>query len=125
MAKILVAEDEPDIQTFMILALEHVGHEVMRAEDGQEAVDLALKETPDLILMDVRMPALNGYDACKRIRAEPKLQHVPVILLSVRGAEAMQLGYEAGATEYMVKPFALENLLHRVTELLAPKKTPM
>ena len=122
MAKILVAEDEPDIQTFMILALEHVGHEVMRAEDGQEAVDLALKDTPDLILMDVRMPTLNGYEACKLIRAEPKLQRVPLILLSVRGAEAMQLGYDAGATEYMVKPFALENLLHRVAELLAPKK---
>ena len=124
MAKILIAEDEPDIQTLLILALEHVGHEVVRAEDGQEAVDLALKEKPELILMDVRMPNLNGYEACKRIKAEPSLKHVPVMLLSVRGGEAIQLGYDAGATEYMIKPFALENLLRRVSELLERQVAP-
>jgi len=124
MAKILVAEDEPDIQTLLILALEHVGHEVLRAEDGEEAVALAVKENPALILMDVRMPVLNGYEACKRIRAEPRLQEVPLILLSVRGADATREGYDAGATEYIVKPFALETLLRRVSELLATDTTP-
>jgi DNA-binding response OmpR family regulator len=121
MAKILIAEDEPDIQTLLILALEHAGHEVVMAEDGEEAVRLAMKEDPELILMDVRMPNLNGYEACKRIRAEANLQHVPVMLLSVRGSEAMRLGREAGATDYMVKPFALENLMRRITELLAQR----
>jgi CheY-like chemotaxis protein len=119
MAKILVADDEPDNQTFLILALEHVGHEVVSAEDGEEAIRLALSEAPDLILMDVRMPNLDGYEACQRIRATPALQHVPVVLLSVRGSEAVQRGYAAGATEYVVKPFALEKLLERVTEILA------
>jgi two-component system, OmpR family, alkaline phosphatase synthesis response regulator PhoP len=125
MAKILVADDEPDIQTFLILALEHVGHEVLSAEDGEEAIGLALRETPDLILMDVRMPVMDGYEACRRIRAIPSLQHVPVVLLSVRGADAVQRGLDAGATEYVVKPFALEKLLERVSEILARTGTPM
>ena len=116
--KILVAEDEPDIQTLLILALQHMGYEVVTAEDGQEAYEMALKEIPDLVLMDVRMPIMNGYDACKAIKAAPKTQHVPVMLLSVRGAEAIQLGYAAGAVEYVVKPFALDRLMQRVSELV-------
>jgi CheY-like chemotaxis protein len=120
MAKILVADDEPDNQTFLILALEHVGYEVISAEDGEQAVEVALRERPDLILMDVRMPNLDGYEACRRIRALPSLRDVPLILLSVRGDEAVRKGYEAGATDYVVKPFALERLLERVAQLLAP-----
>lgn len=122
MAKILVADDEPDNQTFLILALEHFGHEVISAEDGEEAVDLALREVPDLILMDVRMPVLDGYEACRRMRAAPSLGDVPVILLSVRGAEAVQMGLAAGATEYVIKPFALEKLLDRVRKILARRE---
>lgn len=125
MAKILVADDEPDNQTFLILALEHVGHEVVSAEDGAEAVEQALKEVPDLILMDVRMPVLDGYEACRRIRAAPSLQHVPVVLLSVRGEEAVQKGLDAGALEYVVKPFALERLLGRVSAILERSRAPM
>jgi DNA-binding response OmpR family regulator len=117
MAKILVADDEPDIQTLLILAFEHAGHDVIRAEDGLEAVELALKEKPDLVLMDVRMPRMDGYEACRKIKAQ--LQDVPVLLLSVRGAEAVQRGYEAGALEYVIKPFALEKLLKRVADILA------
>jgi DNA-binding response OmpR family regulator len=98
---------------------------VISAEDGEEAVGLALKESPDLILMDVRMPVLDGYEACRRMRSEPSLQQVPVVLLSVRGAEAVQRGYEAGATEYVIKPFALEKLLERVSEILARTGPPM
>jgi CheY-like chemotaxis protein len=124
MAKILVADDEPDNQTFLILALEHVGYEVISAEDGEEAFGLALREAPDLILMDVRMPVLDGYEACRRIRAAPALRQVPVVLLSVRGAEAVQRGYEAGATAYVIKPFALEKLLARVSEILARPEPP-
>lgn len=125
MAKILVADDEPDNQTFLILALEHVGHEVISAEDGEEAVGLAVKESPDLILMDVRMPVLDGYEACRQMRALPSLRDVPVVLLSVRGDEAVQKGLDAGATEYVVKPFALEKLLARVSEILARARPPM
>ncbi len=125
MAKILVADDEPDNQTFLILALEHVGHEVISAEDGEEAVGLALREAPDLILMDVRMPVLDGYEACRQMRVLPSLRDVPVVLLSVRGDEAVQKGLDAGATEYVVKPFALEKLLARVSEILARARPPM
>jgi two-component system alkaline phosphatase synthesis response regulator PhoP len=120
MKKILIAEDEKDIRDLVSFTLQFAGYQVISASDGQEAVELAVKEVPSLILMDVRMPRMSGYEACKRIKSEPALQDVPVVFLSAKGQEAeIKLGLDAGAQEYVVKPFAPAELVERVKEILA------
>jgi len=123
--KILIAEDEPDIRSLINFALSHRGYEVIPAIDGEMAYTLALKEVPDLILMDVQMPRLNGYEACRQIKAEATLRHVAVVFLSACGATAdVQAGFAAGATAYLRKPFALDELMHTVAEILGRRATP-
>jgi two-component system alkaline phosphatase synthesis response regulator PhoP len=117
--KILVADDERDIRDLIAFTLQFAGYQVVSAADGQEAVELAIKELPDLILMDVRMPRMSGYEACRRIKAESTLQDVPIVFLSAKGQETeIRLGLEAGAQEYVVKPFAPAELVERVKHLL-------
>jgi DNA-binding response OmpR family regulator len=117
--KILVAEDERDIRDLIAFTLQFAGFQVVSAADGQEAVELAVKEIPNLILMDARMPRMSGYEACRRIKAEPALRDVPIVFLSAKGQEAeIRLGMEAGADEYVVKPFAPAELVERVKKLL-------
>lgn len=120
MAKILVAEDERDIRDLIAFTLRYAGYEVVAVSNGEEAVIAAGDELPDLILMDVRMPKMTGYEACQRIKADPKIQHLPVVFLSAKGQEAeIRTGMEAGAEEYFLKPFAPMELTARVKELLA------
>lgn len=119
MAKILVAEDERDIRDLIGFTLRFAGHEVVTATNGEEAVQAALLEIPDLILMDVRMPRMTGYEACQKMKAEPSIQHIPVVFLSAKGQESeIRSGLEAGADEYLLKPFAPDELVQRVRELL-------
>jgi len=120
MAKILVAEDEGDIRDLISFILRFAGFEVIVASNGEEAVSLAVGERPDLILLDVRMPRMTGYDACRKIKADPLLKDTPVIFLSAKGQEAeIKAGMEAGALEYMLKPFAIDQLTERVRNTLA------
>lgn len=120
MAKILIAEDERDIRDLVAFTLRFAGHEVVAASNGEEAVQMAPKENPDLILMDVRMPRMTGYDACRAIKADPKLKDIPVVFLSAKGQEnEIQTGLEAGAEEYLLKPFAPDQLTERVKAILA------
>ena len=119
MARILVAEDERDIRELIGFTLRHSGHEVLTASNGEDALAIALREVPDLVLLDIRMPRLTGYDVCRRLRAEPTTQHVPIAFLSAKGQDSeMQAGMEAGATDYILKPFAPDQLIQRVTLLL-------
>ena len=118
--KILVAEDEPDIRDLVAFTLRFAGYEVISGSNGEEAVELAKREFPDLIILDVRMPRMTGYDACKLIKAEPNLKDVPVIFLSAKGQEAeIQNGMDAGAEDYLLKPFAPDQLTDRVRSILA------
>ena len=88
--------------------------------NGIEAIELARQEMPDLIMMDVRMPRMTGYEACRQIKANAKTSHIPVVFLSAKGQEAeVQTGMEAGALEYIIKPFAPDQLSERVQEILA------
>jgi two-component system alkaline phosphatase synthesis response regulator PhoP len=120
MAKILIAEDEPDIRDLIAFTLRFAGYEVATCSNGEEAVQLAKKEFPDMILLDVRMPRMTGYDACKEIKADPSLKDVPVVFLSAKGQEAeIRDGMEAGAEEYLLKPFAPDQLTERVRSVLA------
>lgn len=119
MAKILVAEDEKDIRDLLTFTLQFAGHAVITVTNGEEAWQAAPSVLPDLILMDVRMPRMTGYEACERIKADPQTAHIPVVFLSAKGQEAeIQQGLQAGASEYLLKPFAPDELTRRVAELL-------
>ncbi|HVN16490.1 MAG TPA: response regulator [Anaerolineales bacterium] len=120
MTKIMIAEDEPDIRELVAFTLRFAGYEVVTATNGEEAVQLAVKELPDLALMDVRMPRMTGYDACRAMKANPELKDIPVVFLSAKGQEAeIATGLEAGAEEYLLKPFAPDQLTERVRAILS------
>jgi DNA-binding response OmpR family regulator len=119
MAKILIAEDERDIRDLVAFTLRFAGYEVVVATNGEEAVQMAPQVNPDLILMDVRMPKMTGYEACKVMKANPDLKDIPVVFLTARGQEnEIQQGLEAGAEEYLLKPFAPDQLTNRVKAIL-------
>ena len=119
MTKILIAEDEPDIRELVAFTLRFAGYEVVTAANGEEAVQQAVKELPDLALMDVRMPRMTGYDACRAMKANPELKDIPVVFLSAKGKEGeIATGLEAGAEEYLLKPFAPDQLTERVRAIL-------
>jgi two-component system alkaline phosphatase synthesis response regulator PhoP len=119
MAKILIAEDERDIRDLITFTLRFAGYEVIAASNGEEATVLAKQEIPDLILLDVRMPRMTGYEACAVIKADARLKDIPVIFLSAKGQEAeIQAGLQAGATEYLLKPFAPDQLTTRIKAIL-------
>ena len=120
MAKILIAEDERDIRDLITFTLRFAGHEVIATSNGEEAFQKAQEVTPDLIMMDVRMPRMTGYDACRQMKEIDALKSVPVVFLSAKGQDAeVQAGLEAGAVEYILKPFAPDELTARVTKILA------
>ena len=120
MAKILIAEDERDIRDLVAFTLRFAGYEVFAASNGEEAVEMAPKVNPDLILMDVRMPRMTGYEACKAMKADPDLKDIPVVFLSAKGQESeKQQGMEAGAEEYLLKPFAPDQLTQAIKTILA------
>ncbi len=119
MAKILIAEDEPDIRDLITFTLRFAGYEVVAASNGEEAVELARQEMPDMILLDVRMPKKTGYEACQMIKADPEMKNIPVIFLSAKGQESeIQTGLQAGATEYLLKPFAPDQLVALIRDVL-------
>jgi DNA-binding response OmpR family regulator len=120
MAKILIAEDERDIRDLITFTLGFAGFEVVAAANGEEAVNLARQEIPDLILMDVRMPRMTGYEACALMKADAKLKDIPVIFLSAKGQDSeIQTGLQAGAADYLLKPFAPDQLTERIQTVLA------
>jgi DNA-binding response OmpR family regulator len=123
MTKILIAEDERDIRDLITFTLQFAGYEVTSAGDGEEAVSLALQNPPDLVLLDVRMPRMTGYEACKAIKADEKTKDVPVVFLSAKGQEAeIRAGMQAGAVEYLLKPFSPDQLTAHVRAVLAKYK---
>ena len=119
MERILVVEDDPSVRELIELTLHQAGYEVLSTADGKSSVDMAQQEKPDLVLMDVRLPVMDGYEACREITSNPVTKHIPVIFLSARGQiEEIRLGLSAGAVDYFVKPFSLELLKKRIQELL-------
>ena len=119
MTKILIAEDERDIRDLVMFSLQFGGFQVVQASNGVEAVERAQAELPDLILMDVRMPKMTGYEACKALKAIPAVRDIPVVFLSAKGQETeIQTGLEVGAEEYILKPFAPDELSKQVKAVL-------
>jgi CheY-like chemotaxis protein len=120
MIKILIAEDERDIRELIAFSLQGLGgFNVVLASNGVEAVERAIAEIPDLILMDVRMPRMTGYDACKKLKENDSTKSIPVIFLSAKGQDQeIQQGLAAGAEEYILKPFAPDELVNQVRGVL-------
>ena len=116
MAKILVVDDEIKIREIIKEYAEFEGYEVAQAEDGMQAVEMVKNQDFDIIIMDVMMPKLDGYSACKEIR---KIKQIPVIMLSARGEEYDKLfGFEIGVDDYVVKPFSPKELMARIRAVL-------
>jgi DNA-binding response OmpR family regulator len=116
---VLVADDDPDILALVRFRLERDGYEVLSAPDGETALDLALARTPDLALLDVMMPRLNGLEVTRRLREHGPTTGIPIILLTARVQEPdVALGMEAGADDYVTKPFSPQALGERVQAAL-------
>ena len=110
--KILIVADEKNIRDNIIYNLRKEGYQILQAADGEEGVRLAMEEEPDLILLDIMMPKMDGYDACKKIR---ETKNTPIIMLTARAEEVDKvLGLEFGADDYVTKPFGVRELMARV-----------
>ncbi len=119
MANILIAEDERDIRDLIQFTLMFAGHKITAVANGAEALELAPKVKPDLIMMDVRMPKMTGYEACREMKKIDEIKHVPVIFLSAKGQdEEKQAGIEVGAVAYILKPFAPDELTRQIADIL-------
>jgi DNA-binding response OmpR family regulator len=116
---VLVADDDPDILALVRFRLERDGYEVLSAPDGETALDRALARPPDLALLDVMMPRLDGYEVTRRLRAHGPTTTIPIILLTARVQEHdVARGFEAGADDYVTKPFSPQVLGERVQAAL-------
>ncbi len=119
MAHILILDDEPDLVWSVAHSLRFAGHEVLAASDGVAGLGLARRHRPDLVILDVIMPGLNGIEVCRRLRVDPSLHGLPILLLTVKNAiPDKEQGFEAGADDYLAKPFDLRELQLRVQALL-------
>ncbi|MDB3892390.1 phosphate regulon transcriptional regulator PhoB [Alphaproteobacteria bacterium] len=117
--RILIADDEPNQLELLNFNLEQAGFEVVRASDGQQAIDMIEEQRPDLIILDWMMPQLSGIDVCRKLRANRQTKSLPVIILSARGEESDRtLGLDIGADDYISKPFSPRELVARVNALL-------
>jgi DNA-binding response OmpR family regulator len=121
---VLVADDDEDILQLVAFRLERAGYTVVTAPDGQQALVAAREHQPDLAVLDVMMPGLNGYEVTRQLRADPATAHIPVILLTARVQEAdVSRGFEAGADDYLRKPFSPQELRSRVQAILARRSS--
>ena len=119
MARVIVVEDEADIAMLVMTKFRNAGHEVRHARDGEAGLALVAETRPDVVLLDVMMPKLDGYAVCRKIRQEIGSSAPIVVLLSARSQVAdRQRGFDAGCDDYVTKPFRPAELLSRVTELM-------
>ncbi|MEU4242520.1 response regulator transcription factor [Actinoplanes sp. NPDC026619] len=119
MADILIAENVPDINDVLLRLLRRAGHDVRATDNGQDALDAALAQPPDLLIMNPDLPRLDGLEACRRLRAEPRTKNVPILILSVQQYPAeKEAARAAGADDYLGKPFEAAELTARVDALL-------
>jgi len=117
--KVLVVDDEEYIQHILNFSFGAEGYDVVTAADGEEGIKKAKSEKPDIIVLDIMMPKMDGYEACKRLKTDPNTKSIPVILLTAKGREVdRKLGSQAGADDYVVKPFSPGRLIERVEGMI-------
>lgn len=117
--KILIIEDEPDAVTFLKMHLETHGYEVLTALDGKEGYKLARAKAPDLILLDLMLPVVDGFWVCEMIKTDKKYSGMPIIVLTARSANNdLEVARKCGADDYVVKPFEFDDLLVKIRRIL-------
>lgn len=117
--KILVVDDEEEIVNNLRMALEMKGYETLSAYDGQEALDIARKEKPDLILLDIIMPRVNGYQVCRQLKKEEETKSIPILMLTAKTRDSDRFwGKETGADDYITKPYDTLDLLEKIGQFL-------
>ena len=117
--KILIVEDEHDMRTLLTLHLGTSGYDIFIASDGQEGLDEAVSVVPDLIILDLMLPRVGGYEVCSRLKADQRFNRIPIIMFSARvGDIDKYMGLQCGADDYMCKPFDEDLLLGKVQKLL-------
>ncbi|HET9252728.1 MAG TPA: response regulator [Candidatus Eisenbacteria bacterium] len=122
--KVLVVDDEIYIVHILDFSLGMEGYEVITALDGEQALERMKSERPDLVVLDIMMPKLDGYEVCKAIKSNPATKQTPVILLSAKGRNVDQkLGFDVGADDYITKPFSPRKLVERINQLLGQQVT--
>ena len=121
--KILIVDDEKQLVSLVGLHMKMSGYEVLSANDGEEALVIVKEERPDLIILDLMLPKIDGWEVCKRLRAEGSMGNIPVIMLTARSESEDKLkGFECGADDYVTKPFSPRELVARVKRVLARSK---
>lgn len=116
---ILIVDDEPDVVTMFQRNLEPEGYDTIPAYDGIAAVDIAESDQPDLILLDIMMPMMSGYDVCRQVRSNPNTKHIPIVCMtSASSPETRQRARDAGAQAVLIKPFAVAELIAQIKRYL-------
>ncbi len=117
---VLVVDDEDMTRKLLRLMLERDGFTILEAEDGQQALEVIAESKPDIVILDVMMPNMDGFTTCQELRSQPETAELPIILLSARSqTEAVRAGLESGADRYMTKPISKPELVQTITDLLA------
>ncbi|XKE47136.1 response regulator [Halomonas organivorans] len=119
MPKVLVVDDEPNIVLSLEFLMQQAGFEVITAEDGETALERVAEQAPDLVLLDISLPGIGGFDVLERLRADPALSRLPIIMLTAHGREVeREKGLALGADDYVTKPFSTQALVEKVRALL-------
>ncbi len=117
--KILLVDDSSTVLLMVKTILSRRPYDTVTAADGQEGIEKAVSERPDLILMDVMMPRMDGFEACRRLRASAETREIPIIMVTTRGEmQSVQAGYESGCSDYVTKPIDARELLEKVRNCL-------
>ena len=126
MAKILVVEDEPSLQKLLEYQLKRIGHEIVVVANGQQALASVKSDRPDLVLLDVMLPVMGGFQVLRQLQEDKNTSNIPVIMLSAKGQQHdIAAGIEKGVFDYITKPFNIPNLAERIEKALASiEKTP-
>ncbi len=119
--KILIVDDEPDLCKVLLFILENEGYEVFGAENGQQALDLVKNIVPDLILLDVYLPVINGDDVAKILKKDEKFKHIPVILMSASSLSISERANKSHVDSFLIKPFEPEDMIEQIKKLISGK----
>ncbi len=118
--KILVVDDEVDLVKTLRFSLETEGYTVLASYNGEDALNLARKERPDLVLLDIMLPKLDGYKVCRLLKFDERYKHIPILILSAKTQEKDKIiGMETGADEYVTKPFDMDELIGKIKGYLS------
>ena len=119
MKKILIIEDEKDLAELLVFNLEKEGFKMQWSYDGLEGLEMARRDVPDLVVLDLMLPGMMGTDVCKELRKDGRTSQIPVLMLTAKGEEIDRVvGFEVGADDYLVKPFSMRELLLRIRAIL-------